>query len=357
MNKIIIAVAILIFAAAGCNNEQVDLYQPKRDKPEMEKLSLNKPNPSSINKSDMQDTIKDYFDMVDAEQFNDAFQLFSLNFRKTKNFKSWSEGYKDTYSHTVGAIFCEESTCTFTVTATENRLTDLRKTDYTFYYGFIMEEGRAKIDSAKFISQSLSKILSKKESSQSVSDDRIMLATVKIYCLDPITYDIHQGSGTLIKENIVLSNYHVRSSEDTQCGIFLSDENGMVNYDEYYDITRTISQNEFIDYWVFEINGNLPDRVLSLPFCNQSNTKLGDKIKTYGYPGIGGGNLTITDGLISSHVGGSSDFMTSAKIDHGNSGGTAINTTLNCFLGIPTASQTGEIESLGYILNINNVTF
>ncbi len=347
---------IFVLLAVGCNEGQEMQYSNKEPK-EMEKLNLVRNDGTSINKTDMQKTIRDYFDLVDAEEFDEAFQLFSDNFRKTKNFNTWSTGYKDTYSHTVGAIFCEETSCTFSVTATENRPSDLRKTDYTFYYGFITEGGRAKIDSAKFISQSLSKILSKKEDKQLTSDDIIMLSSVKIFCLDNTTYDLYQGSGTLVKSNVVVSNYHVRNSDTTECGIFLSDENGLVNYDNYYEVIRTISKDAMIDYWVFEIDKNLSNRSLSLPFCSHSEAKLGDKIKIYGYPGIGGGNLTITDGLLSSYIGGENDFMTSAKIDHGNSGGTAINTTQNCFLGIPTASQAGEIESLGYILNINNVEF
>jgi len=82
---------------------------------------------------------------------------------------------------------------------------------------------------------------------------------------------------------------------------------------------------------------------------NQVN--IGDKLIVLGYPTIGAqGGITVTDGIVSGLEG---DFyVTSAKIDHGNSGGAAILLKDDCYLGIPTwvERQQGGFESLGRIL-------
>lgn len=78
----------------------------------------------------------------------------------------------------------------------------------------------------------------------------------------------------------------------------------------------------------------------------------GSKIVILGYPIIGSQvGVTATEGIISGQDG--FYYITSAKIDHGNSGGAAILIKDDCYLGIPTGAVLGEIESLGRILDIN----
>lgn len=86
----------------------------------------------------------------------------------------------------------------------------------------------------------------------------------------------------------------------------------------------------------------------------KSKAELGEKILILGYPGIGDQNdVTVTDGIISGYDG--KYYITSAKIEHGNSGGVAISLKNNCYLGIPTFVVSGELESLARILNINTI--
>lgn len=77
--------------------------------------------------------------------------------------------------------------------------------------------------------------------------------------------------------------------------------------------------------------------------------RIGDDIVILGYPSIGAhSGLTATEGIIS---GIEEDFyITSAKIDHGNSGGLAIHIEQNCYIGIPTSAEIGTVESLGRII-------
>ncbi|MBU1557446.1 trypsin-like peptidase domain-containing protein [Patescibacteria group bacterium] len=85
-------------------------------------------------------------------------------------------------------------------------------------------------------------------------------------------------------------------------------------------------------------------------FCEQK-PNLGDEIVVLGYPGIGSTiSVTATDGIISGFDG--SYFITSAKVEQGNSGGAAILLKDDCLLGIPTYASLGEVESLARILDI-----
>jgi len=76
---------------------------------------------------------------------------------------------------------------------------------------------------------------------------------------------------------------------------------------------------------------------------------IGESIIVLGYPTIGASQgITATEGIIS----GLEDnfYVTSAKIDHGSSGGIAISIKNNCYLGAPTFVKSGSLESLARIL-------
>jgi hypothetical protein len=90
-------------------------------------------------------------------------------------------------------------------------------------------------------------------------------------------------------------------------------------------------------------------KVFTESFCAYTPS-LGEKVAILGYPAIGTvGDITATEGIISGY---DSDFyITSAKIEHGNSGGIALSIEKNCILGIPTFVRKGEIETLGRILS------
>ncbi len=125
-----------------------------------------------------------------------------------------------------------------------------------------------------------------------------------------------------------------------------------------YTIYNNFEDNYFVgteeDWGFIKLT---PDKTLNT--LTQRSTKLctkaevGDKLLILGYPSIGSG-LTVTEGIVSGFDG--NYYITSAKIDRGNSGGAAILVKDNCYLGIPSASVVGAIESLGRILKASFIT-
>ncbi len=85
-----------------------------------------------------------------------------------------------------------------------------------------------------------------------------------------------------------------------------------------------------------------------------TSVDIGDKLLVLGYPKIGSTTgLTVTEGIVSGND--KNYYITSAKIDKGNSGGAAILIKDSCYLGIPSSSVIGSIESLGRILKASFV--
>jgi hypothetical protein len=81
---------------------------------------------------------------------------------------------------------------------------------------------------------------------------------------------------------------------------------------------------------------------------------VGDSVIILGYPSIGArDDVTATEGIIS----GFEDdyYIASAKVERGNSGGAAIATKQNCYLGTPTYVGAGQLETLARILDENNI--
>ena len=80
-----------------------------------------------------------------------------------------------------------------------------------------------------------------------------------------------------------------------------------------------------------------------------SEAATGSSVVMLGYPRIGAqSDVTATEGIISGFDG--EYYITSAKVERGNSGGAAILLKDNCYLGMPTFAKAGAIESLARIL-------
>jgi len=81
---------------------------------------------------------------------------------------------------------------------------------------------------------------------------------------------------------------------------------------------------------------------------------IGDEILIFGYPVIGSSDgITVTEGIVSGEE--TSDFLSSAIIDNGNSGGAAIDVKSDCYFGIPSFSYTDNGASLTGILKMSSL--
>jgi len=101
--------------------------------------------------------------------------------------------------------------------------------------------------------------------------------------------------------------------------------------------------------WVRNPNPHIKEVASKSRLCDAA-PRIGDDIVILGYPGIGSGSgITATEGIISGLE--EKYFVTSAKVEHGNSGGVALFKDQNCYFGIPTFARSGEVESLARILD------
>jgi len=155
------------------------------------------------------------------------------------------------------------------------------------------------------------------------------------------------GSGT----NMVMSNLHVLSGGGVPpdfCAIKLPEDPDweIVTGSEVKKGRNSLD----VAYVVIENPTSYMQTVVTKTVGCKEKPDIGEKVVVLGYPGIGANlDITATEGIVSGYE--APYYITSAKIEHGNSGGVAIWVEKNCNLGIPTLVATGTLESLGRILD------
>lgn len=180
---------------------------------------------------------------------------------------------------------------------------------------------------------------------------------------------VQSGSGIGLYNQIeqrisVVTNRHVVTSGDDwnswtpdYCTSQFPDTDSRVyyTYTTNNDLRKHKNPNLDVAFlWSSSPSDTLKSTLLNNPELCEANKKalIGDKVVILGYPEIGSSEgITATEGIISGYDG--DYYITSAKIEHGNSGGVAVLVKDNCYLGIPTLVAVGSIESLGRILDVN----
>lgn len=209
-------------------------------------------------------------------------------------------------------------------------------------------------------------------------------SVVQLWCPDDnYNYNgfMSLGSGSIVTpDGLIITNRHVISNEDWSvimslptCYVAITDDISQppkvkytANLIAYSPETFEYSESGYsfdFDVAVLYINDicrecmDAPDFLPpSFSYLDMGYSDLlspGDYIAIAGYPAIGADTFTFTDGIVSGRVG---EFVikTDAKIDSGNSGGSALNSK-NELVGVPTWTISGRAESLGYIIGIDQV--
>ena len=223
----------------------------------------------------------------------------------------------------------------------------------------IAEEKEKRTAETKNLEEKIKQAEIKSALSSIISNWRPLIANVECqfrYSDTGRLYQKSSGSGIAIKfgntPSAILTNKHVLFDNNgygaDSCSAKLLDSNETLsssdirNSAKEYDLGYIYINNPS-DYFK-NLTSNFPS------LCSQKPS-LGDEIVVLGYPSIGSKNgLTATEGIVSGFDG--DYFITSAKVDQGNSGGAAILLKDNCLLGIPTFVTLGKVESLARILDI-----
>ncbi len=201
-------------------------------------------------------------------------------------------------------------------------------------------------------------------------------SVVELVCSSDSKGDLQQGSGVLYASGLakepyfVQTNLHVVEPQDTStssCNIIVyPDYTNPSSYFVYQSVGLQVpivgADIAFIapetvdaphagtlaELAEYSLNSN------NISFCQ--NDVVGDHLSVLGYPAVGGNTLTVTDGIISGFEtdSGFQFIKTSAKIDHGNSGGIAIEDN-GCVLGIPTYIEADANGSIGRILDLGSI--
>jgi len=168
---------------------------------------------------------------------------------------------------------------------------------------------------------------------------------------------ISLGSGTALGLNgqvVILSNKHVLVPENIMPSICRTKLSNSVSTYSSDDIRVAVSGADWAVLYLTNVDSQIRSITALQPTFCQRKPSVGDEVIILGYPSIGSKiTITATEGIIAGYDG--NFFITSAKVEQGNSGGAAILIKDNCLLGIPTFAQVGQVESLARILDISTV--
>lgn len=168
-----------------------------------------------------------------------------------------------------------------------------------------------------------------------------------------------RGSGTLFMLGSVVSittNWHVVTDDND---VFMDSCNISFPEGDIPDIafmpSETVASESDSDLAIIRITSPSAQAMTQAKRVSATCAQkpgIGARILVLGYPAIGArAGLTVTEGIISGYDG--DYFISSAKVDKGNSGGAAIWVEESCFVGIPTKVYAGAAETLARILDVH----
>jgi len=185
--------------------------------------------------------------------------------------------------------------------------------------------------------------------------DTIATSVVQLVAVDADGNGIWTGSGTIISpDGLILTNAHVVANSETDGYDVM-----VVSITGSADTAPTptyradvVAFDAGLDLAVVKVSATVdgtPTTVSDLPFLAIGDSDaigLGDDLRIFGYPGIGGDTITFTEGSVSGFTSeaGVADrawVKTDATIAGGNSGGTAVNDAGE-LVAVPTRASATE---------------
>ncbi|MEL6271213.1 MAG: serine protease, partial [Chloroflexota bacterium] len=174
------------------------------------------------------------------------------------------------------------------------------------------------------------------------------------------------GSGTIISpDGIIYTNRHV-IEDGSDFAIYMLDDIREQPVLRYYATLQYVSNNIDVDFAILKIDRDSNQRPIDataenlpyLPAAAGEEVNIGERIRIFGYPGIGEGYMVVTAGEVVTIQNGSIGgnrlpvwYWTDAEISGGNSGGLAVNENGE-WVGLPTwvVSEDRTAGRLGGIL-------
>ena len=199
--------------------------------------------------------------------------------------------------------------------------------------------------------------------------DTIAKSVVQLTAIDESGQGLWTGSGTIISpDGLILTNAHVVENSDelrwATLEASLTDSADRPPVPTYR--VDVVAFDPQLDLAVVKISALLdgsPANVSDLPYLSVGDSdavSLGDHVRIFGYPGIGGDTITFTEGSVAgftSEAGVEADrawVKTDATIAGGNSGGTAVNDAGE-LIAVPTraAGNDGNITDCRVVQDTN----
>lgn len=158
------------------------------------------------------------------------------------------------------------------------------------------------------------------------------------------------GSGFIVSpDGLIYTNRHVIEGGNDFLIYMLADIRELPE-PRFYASLQFVSEEEDIDFAVLKINRDangsrlnpLDQNLPYIPPANTGDVSIGERIRVFGYPGIGDGYMVTTTGEVVTVQNGTIAgnrlpvwYWTDAEISSGNSGGLAVNTDGQP-IGLPT---------------------
>ncbi len=170
---------------------------------------------------------------------------------------------------------------------------------------------------------------------------------VPITCTFPNGEKYGSGTIALVAGNVkIATNKHVVTNESKTATTCQTTIDGIKFIIEKNNISVSSSKDH--GFLTLPQSDTLIRKASTFNACTYE-AKVGDSMVILGFPAIGStSQVTATEGIVSGKEG--DYYITSAKVEQGNSGGAAILSKGNCYAGIPTFARKGGLESLARIL-------